>query len=74
MLTADCKGKSFSVRVRNDARESRAFSWTRTVTLKVREGRITMGQRMRIKFNGEIISNITRIRIFKSAKGESWYT
>ncbi|ODM93437.1 BMP-binding endothelial regulator protein [Orchesella cincta] len=56
VLTSDCKGKSFAVRVRNDARESRAFSWTRTVTLKVREGRVTLGQKMRIKVNGKRVA------------------
>lgn len=56
VLTSDCKGKTFAVRVRNDARESRAFSWTRTVTLKVREGRVTLGQKMRIKVNGKRVA------------------
>ncbi|CAG7733363.1 unnamed protein product [Allacma fusca] len=56
LLTSDCRSKSFSVRVRNDARESRAFSWTRTVTLKVREGRVTLGQKMRIKYNGKRVA------------------
>lgn len=56
LLASDCRGKTFAVRVRNDARESRAFSWTRTVTLKVKEGRVTMGQKMRIKFNGKRVS------------------
>lgn len=68
MLTADCKGKSFSVRVRNDARDSRAFSWTRTVTLKVREGRVTLGQKMRIKFNGKRVAlpfNHGTLRIYQ---------
>ncbi len=35
LLTADCKNDSFSVRVTNDARSSRSFSWTKTVTLTV---------------------------------------
>ena len=35
LLTSDCQNSSFSVRVTNDARTSRSFSWTKTVTLKV---------------------------------------
>lgn len=56
LLTSDCKGRSFSVRVRNDARASSTFSWTRTVTLKTKEGRLTLGQKMRLKFNGKRIA------------------
>lgn len=35
LLTSDCRNDSFSVRVTNDARSSRSFSWTKTVTLTV---------------------------------------
>lgn len=36
LLTSDCRNDSFSVRVTNDARSSRSFSWTKTVTLTVK--------------------------------------
>lgn len=35
LLTSDCRNDTFSVRVTNDARSSRSFSWTKTVTLTV---------------------------------------
>lgn len=35
LLTSDCRNDSFSIRVTNDARSSRSFSWTKTVTLTV---------------------------------------
>ena len=35
VLAKDCADRSFSVRVNNDARKSRFFSWTRSVSIKV---------------------------------------
>ncbi|XP_055708488.1 BMP-binding endothelial regulator protein [Phlebotomus papatasi] len=51
-LTADCIGHSFSIRVTNDARGTKLSSWTKTVTLKMGETKVNLGQKMRVKVNG----------------------
>lgn len=56
LLTSDCKNNSFSVRVTNDARTSRSFSWTKTVTLKIEDLKVTLGQNMKVKVNHKRVS------------------
>ncbi|XP_058836841.1 BMP-binding endothelial regulator protein [Topomyia yanbarensis] len=51
-LTADCKEHSFSIRVTNDARLTKSSSWTKTVTLKLGNVKVNLGQKMRVKVNG----------------------
>lgn len=51
-LTADCVGHSFSIRVTNDGRSTKSSSWTKTVTLKVNNLKVNLGQKMRVKVNG----------------------
>ena len=51
-LTADCVGHTFSIRVTNDGRSTKSSSWTKTVTLKVNNLKVNLGQKMRVKVNG----------------------
>ncbi|KAI9561548.1 hypothetical protein GHT06_012507 [Daphnia sinensis] len=56
LLTSDCRNDSFSVRVTNDARSSRSFSWTKTVTLTIEDLKVTLGQNMKVKVNHKRVS------------------
>ena len=54
------KNSSFSVRITNDARNSTGFSWTRTITVRLKTDKISLMQnardgRMRVKINGKRI-------------------
>ncbi|KAL1132470.1 hypothetical protein AAG570_010425, partial [Ranatra chinensis] len=51
-LTADCIDHTFSIRVTNDARSTRTSSWTKTVSIKVGDLKINLGERRRVKVNG----------------------
>lgn len=51
-LTADCRNKTFSIRVTNDGRNTKYASWTKTVTLKIRGVKVNLGQKLRVKVNG----------------------
>ncbi|XP_075218123.1 crosveinless 2-secreting protein [Lycorma delicatula] len=52
-LAADCVDHSFSIRVTNDARSTKTSSWTKTVSLKVGELKINLGEKQRVKVNGQ---------------------
>ena len=47
---------TFSVRITNDARDSLAFSWTRTITMRLHDLKISLLQKMRVKINGKKVS------------------
>lgn len=51
-LTSDCVDHSFSIRITNDARNTKSSAWTKTVTLKMRTIKVNLGQKMRVKVNG----------------------
>lgn len=51
-LTADCVGRNFSIRVTNDARSTKTSSWTKTVSMKMGETKINLGQKLRVKIDG----------------------
>ncbi|XP_043270107.1 BMP-binding endothelial regulator protein isoform X2 [Venturia canescens] len=51
-LVADCIGHTFGIRVTNDARSTKSSAWTKTITLKIGDMRINLGQKMRVKVNG----------------------
>lgn len=51
-LTADCVNHTFSIRVTNDARQAKHSSWTKTVTFKMANIKINLGQKLRVKVNG----------------------
>ncbi|XP_049307049.1 BMP-binding endothelial regulator protein [Bactrocera dorsalis] len=55
LLTADCHDKTFSIRLTNDGRGTKRSSWAKTVTLKMRGMRVTLGQKMRVKVNGSLV-------------------
>lgn len=38
LLSEDCVGRTFSIRVTNDARSTKTSSWTKTISIKVRKG------------------------------------
>jgi hypothetical protein len=61
LLARDCSSRgngngrnsSFSIRITNDARDSLAFSWLRTITVRLDDGhKITLMQNMKVKVNG----------------------
>ena len=43
----------FSIRITNDARDSSAFSWTRTITIRLNGMKISLLQKMKVKINGK---------------------
>ena len=54
------KNSTFSVRITNDARNSTGFSWTRTITVRLKNDKISLMQnrrdgQMRVKVNGKRI-------------------
>lgn len=51
-LTADCLNHTFSIRVTNDGRNTKSSSWTKTVTLKLGNVKVNLGQKLRVKVNG----------------------
>lgn len=63
-LTADCVDHTFSIRVTNYARRSEHSSWTKTVTFKMAEMKINLGQKLRVKVNGsrvELPYNVSKL-------------
>lgn len=52
LLTSDCKNHTFSIRVTNHGRKTKHASWTKTVTLKLGDTKVNLGQKQRIKVNG----------------------
>lgn len=61
LLAQDCgsgdnNNSSFTVRITNDARDSLAFSWTRTITVRLHDLKISLLQKMRVKINGKKVS------------------
>lgn len=54
-LAADCTNQSFSIRVTNDARNTRHYAWTKTISLKSGDLRVNLGQKLRVKVNGKRI-------------------
>lgn len=52
LLTSDCTNQSFSIRVTNDGHNTKFASWTKTVTLKLGNTKVNLGQKKRIKVNG----------------------
>ncbi|XP_037068807.1 BMP-binding endothelial regulator protein-like, partial [Pollicipes pollicipes] len=55
LLAKDCVNRSFSIRVYNDARNSRFFSWTRSAIIKSGDLRISLRQKTKVKVNGEFV-------------------
>ncbi|XP_055379670.1 BMP-binding endothelial regulator protein [Condylostylus longicornis] len=55
-LSADCLDDTFSIRVTNEARNTKLSSWIKTVTLKLKELRVNLGQKLRVKVNGTRIT------------------
>lgn len=51
VLAQDCRSYDFSIRVRNDARLSNEYAWTKTVTVLVKNTKIYLLQKMRVKVN-----------------------
>jgi hypothetical protein len=55
LLTRDCgpnsssSNSSFSIRITNDARDTVAFSWLRTVTVRLADTKVSLLQKMRVK-------------------------
>ncbi|XP_044734536.1 BMP-binding endothelial regulator protein [Chrysoperla carnea] len=55
-LVADCVDHSFSIRVTNDNRKTKVSSWTKTISIKIKDIKINLGQKKRIKVNGKRIN------------------
>ncbi|GAB6018789.1 hypothetical protein CHUAL_000453 [Chamberlinius hualienensis] len=56
VLTEDCSTKLFSIRVRNDHRNSRLFSWTKSVLFKINGTKVALLQRMKVKVDGNRVN------------------
>lgn len=73
-LTNDCHGHTFSIRVTNDIRSTMHSSWTKTVTLKMGNLKVNLGQKMRVKVNGSRIIPPHRLgdtlKIYKNAEDD----
>ena len=53
----DSSGGGFSVRITNDARKSSAFSWTRTITVKLESGmKVSLLQKLKVKIDGKRVA------------------
>lgn len=75
-LAADCTGHTFSIRVTNDGRNTLSSSWTKTVTIKVNNLKINLGQKLRVKVNGTrvdlpFVMYSARTLLHPSASGNS---
>lgn len=51
MLTSDCRHGNFSVRVRNEKRSSRLFSWTKHVAVHIGKTVITLHRNLEVRVN-----------------------
>jgi hypothetical protein len=70
-LTADCVDHTFSIRVTNDARSTKFSSWTKTVTLKMLNVKINLGQKLRVKVNGTRVNLPYKLlNVVNIAKGQ----
>ena len=58
LLTRDCSSSNstFSIRITNDARDTMAFSWLRTVTVRLGKTKVSLLQRMRVKVDGKKVT------------------
>ncbi|XP_017087299.2 BMP-binding endothelial regulator protein [Drosophila bipectinata] len=52
LLAADCRDNTFHIRLTNEGRGTRHASWAKTITLKLHNLRVNLGQRLRVKVNG----------------------
>ena len=63
LLTRDCSkeaatsiNSTFSIRITNDARDTLAFSWLRTVTVRLGATKVSLLQKMRVKVDGKKVA------------------
>ena len=63
LLTRDCskeaaasQNSTFSIRITNDARDTLAFSWLRTVTVRLGSTKVSLLQKMRVKVDGKKVA------------------
>ncbi|XP_025163219.1 BMP-binding endothelial regulator protein-like [Harpegnathos saltator] len=52
-LVGDCVGRTFSIRVTNDAKWTKSSAWTKAVAIKIGDLKVNLGQKMRVKVNGK---------------------
>ena len=48
--------EKFSIRITNDARDTVAFSWLRTVTVRLGSTKVSLLQKMRVKVDGKKVT------------------
>ncbi|CAI6372010.1 unnamed protein product [Macrosiphum euphorbiae] len=56
LLSADCVGRTFSIRVTNDARNTKNSAWTKNISLRIGGLKVNLGENKRIKINGQRVS------------------
>ena len=58
LLAKDCASdnSTFSIRITNDARDSLAFSWLRTVTVRLGGVKVSLMQKMKVKVDGKRVT------------------
>ena len=61
LLARDCENgqggnHTFSIRITNDARDSLAFSWLRTITVRLNGVKVSLMQKMKVKVDGKRVT------------------
>lgn len=56
LLAQDCTTRNFSVRVRNAARLTNNFAWTKAITVLIGSHRISLRQRLRVQVDRETVT------------------
>ena len=55
ILARDCVSRDFSIHVRNDARQTHEFAWTKSVTIRLDKIKIYLFRNFRVKVNRLVI-------------------
>lgn len=53
ILAEDCHSNNFSIKVRNSARMTNQFAWTKTVGIRLGDYRVSLQQKLKVKVGGQ---------------------